>query len=54
MNVLHDSSPDNSMQIGFHKVEDKVNIFGALGLNNIEKTDDVGVAVKLLQEDDLG
>ncbi len=53
MNVLHDTSPNNSMQISFHKVKDQVDVFGAFGLDYVEKTDDVGMAIKLLEENDL-
>jgi hypothetical protein len=41
------------MQISFHKVKDEINVFGAFGLDDVEKTDDVGVAIKLLEENDL-
>ena len=53
MNVFHDTSPNNSMQISFHKVKDEINVFGAFGLDDVEKTDDIGVAIKLLEENDL-
>lgn len=54
MNVFHDTRPNNRMQISLHKVKDKVNVFGAFGLDYVEKTNDVGMAVELLQKDDLG
>lgn len=48
MNVLHDTRPDNSMQVGLHKIKDQVNVLGAFGLDYVEKTDDVRMAVELL------
>ena len=54
MNVFHNSSPNNSMQICLHKVEHKINVFGVFGLDYVEETDDVWMAVELLEENNLG
>jgi len=41
------------MQIGFHVVENHINVFIILGFYNIQKSDDILVAVKFLQEHNL-
>ena len=42
------------MQICLHKVEHKINVFGVFGLDYVEETDDVWMAVELLEENNLG
>lgn len=41
MNVFQDVGSDNSMQIGVHKIEDKVDISVILGTDHILKSDDI-------------
>ena len=53
MNILHDVCSDNGVQIGLHKIEDKINIFVILCFENVLKGNDIGMAIELLKEDDL-
>ena len=53
MYVFHYASSNYRMQISFHKVEHEVNVFRTLRLDYVEQTDDVGMAVELLKENNL-
>lgn len=53
MNLLHDSCPDNSMKICFHKIKNQVNILWVLGFDYVKQTDYVWMAVELLEKNNL-
>ena len=53
MYVFHYSSSNYRMQISLHKVEHEVNVFRTLRLDYVEQTDNVGMAVELLKENNL-
>jgi hypothetical protein len=53
VDVLHDIGPDDRVQIRLHEIEHQVDIFVVLGLQDAQQGDDIGVAVELLQKDDL-
>ena len=53
MNIFHDIGPDDGMQIGLHEIEDEVDVFIIFCFEDTDEADDVGMAVELLEEDDL-
>lgn len=53
MDALHDVGPDDRVQVGLHEVEHEVDVLIVLCLEDVEQRDDIGMAVELLQEDDL-
>lgn len=53
VDVRKDTSSNDGMQIGFHILEDKIDILVAFGLQHIKKLDDVIMIAKLLQEHNL-
>lgn len=54
VDIFHDSCTDNGMEISLHKVKYEVNVFGTLGFDYVEETDNIRVTVELLQKNDLG
>lgn len=48
MHALHDVGANDRMQIGFHEVEDQIDILIVLCLEDIEKRDDIGMPVEFL------
>ena len=53
MHILHDIGSYYSMEISFHKVKHEINIFWVFRFDDIEKTDNIGMAVELLEKDNL-
>ena len=54
MNILHDVSPYDCMQVRFHKIEYEIDIFIILCFEDILKRNYIGVSIQLLKENDLG
>jgi hypothetical protein len=51
--IFHDVGSDDCVEIGFHEVEDEVDVLVVLGFEDVEEGDYVGVAIEFLEEDDL-
>lgn len=48
MDVLHDIGSDDCVEVGFHKIKDKINIFIVFSFEDVLQCDDIGVSVELL------
>lgn len=53
VNVFEEVGTDDSVQIRLHEVEHKVEVLIVFGADDVEESDDVGMACEFLQEHDL-
>lgn len=53
MDIFHNVSPNDGVQVGLHEVKYQVDIFVIFRFEDVKQRHNVGVAVEFLQENDL-
>lgn len=53
MHILHDIGSDDCMEISFHKIKHKIDIFVIFCFEDIEKGYDIGMSIEFLEKNNL-